>query len=207
MKPIYIACFVLILSSCYKKPMACFELDADTFLVNGDVGVNCSSNYEYLTWVFDDSSASELDEPIIRYDGEGYHDVILRCYSKDGRKMDETSVNVFKGYMYIDSLVVFHITDEVLQQSGANGQVENMRLKFGDLTAIETYSNPTTQDLPLVYTFQHDAHFTTRQVGFKLYEEIEIPDGPIINDNLYPYSGDTIGTSSYTARIYWHLNK
>ncbi|MBL4625850.1 MAG: hypothetical protein JKY42_12035 [Flavobacteriales bacterium] len=213
MKLIYATLSAILVTGCYKKPAACIEVKETNFILSYDSANSCSTNSEYHIWLFDDGTASEQNSPRLSFSGEGEHSVTLRCYSQDGRKIDETSATFFRGYMYIDSVVIYDLSHTFFQYAGIGDTLQNISLRFGQHGATEIFVLPTLDDLPFTFSFEDNAYLDTKMASVVLYETTSSDSKVLISESINPHVSDSIVENVYSpikrigAKIYWHFNK
>lgn len=86
---------VFAISSCQKKPMACFEAPS-TATVGQTVSFNasCSMDAHHYEWSFGDGGTSMSANPTHTYNTAGTYTVKLMTMSKNSKKMDESSKTI-----------------------------------------------------------------------------------------------------------------
>ena len=87
---------LLILSSCMKKPMACFDASPSTANTGQAVSFSsgCSMDAHHYEWDFGDGGTSMDANPSHTYNTAGSYTVKLKTMSKNSKKMDETSKTI-----------------------------------------------------------------------------------------------------------------
>jgi len=90
-----LATAALILTSCQKKPEACFTSD-ETEIYEGEtiVFTNCSQDAVTQLWTVSDGQEFETEDIELIFTTAGSYDVTLECYSKNGRKKDSETITV-----------------------------------------------------------------------------------------------------------------
>jgi len=95
-----IAAIILIglftLTSCMKKPMACFDASSTTINAGQTVSFSssCSMDAHHFEWSFGDGGTSTDANPSHVYNTAGSYTVKLKTMSKNGNKMDETTKTI-----------------------------------------------------------------------------------------------------------------
>ncbi len=87
---------IISLSSCMKKPMACFYATPTTISAGQSVSFTstCSMDAHHYEWEFGDGGASRDANPSHTYNTSGSYTVKLKTMSKNSKKMDETSKTI-----------------------------------------------------------------------------------------------------------------
>lgn len=88
--------FVLIISSCKKKPEACFEIDKSTANVNENINFNaiCSSEASDYNWNFGDGSNSIGASVSHSYSTPGSFTVTLTATNKSGDSQTSKQIQI-----------------------------------------------------------------------------------------------------------------
>ena len=168
---------------------------------------NCSQNSSYHVWIHQDGYIDENNFAELRFSEEGYQSIILRAFSKDGRKYDEITSDYYVGYMRVDSIVINHLSNESFKG--------NMSLQYAGYESLNSFTNPTAQDLPLTYTFNNSMKITQVDNTLGLFNS----STNWFTMNFLSEENDTSPTQisgwaiqngnwvNIDASLYWHFNK
>ncbi len=86
---------LVILSGCYKEPMASFTMSASSVEVDEPVSFeNTSVEMDRCEWLFGDGAQSTQASPSHTYTDPGTYEVVLRVFSKNDMKADIASTNI-----------------------------------------------------------------------------------------------------------------
>lgn len=87
---------IAALTSCMKKPMACFDASSTTIKAGETASFSstCSMDAHHYEWDFGDGGTSTDANPTHVYNTAGSYTVKLKTMSMNGKKMDETSKTI-----------------------------------------------------------------------------------------------------------------
>jgi hypothetical protein len=206
----------LFLLSCSKKPTACIDVLEENFNVKRVQLNSCAADAEYQIWTFEDETGIEGEKGSKWFHKEGYHSAKLTCYNKSGKKNDEISSTFFSGYKYLDSLIITGLSDDLFLNQQSNS-FANLYVIYDHDTSNEVYSNATSADLPLIFTFKNEARIDQNETYIRLmdqrsqneilksYEELMVHE-----DYTMPWEykeGTPATTNYFLSNTYWHFNK
>ena len=85
----------ILLSGCYKEPIASFDISASSIEVDESVTfTNTSQEMERCEWLFGDGDQSTQANPSHTYTDPGTYEVTLRVFSKKDMKVDIATNNI-----------------------------------------------------------------------------------------------------------------
>ena len=86
---------ISVLTSCQKKPDACFTSDETEIYEGGTIAfTNCSQDAVTQLWTVSDGQEFETEDVELVFTTAGSYDVTLECYSKKERKKDSETITV-----------------------------------------------------------------------------------------------------------------
>ena len=98
MKTLHVFTLVIIISvltSCQKKPEACFTSDETEIYEGGTIAfTNCSQDAVTQLWTVSDGQEFDTEDIELVFATAGSYDVTLECYSKKGRKKDAETMTI-----------------------------------------------------------------------------------------------------------------
>jgi hypothetical protein len=215
--------FILILLSslysCTEKPVACFTTNDEHFILHHVRAENCSSNSGYHLWVVDDEKGYEDENLSHLYTNgvEGYKSIALKCYNKNGRKMDEEIASVYVGYAYVDSVIIHQIHSSS-HYNPSYGNSAFFYIKLHGANSKEKYFNVISQPKPLKFTFNNPIKITERDPVLEFLDATYTPATKILSINMttfhhkfespIKYTNAQSGQKAYVeCDIYWHFEK
>ena len=86
---------ISVLTSCQKKPDACFTSDETEIYEGGTIAfTNCSQDAVTQLWTVSDGQEFDTEDIELVFATAGSYDVTLECYSKKERKKDSETITV-----------------------------------------------------------------------------------------------------------------
>lgn len=198
-KFLILSIIALTIISCEKKPKACIAVE-DTVEAGSEIELNhCSQNYEFVTWLFGDSTYGYIGEsPEHNYRKEGKYLLEIEAFSKGAFKSEATSKLITASYRYLDYVEITgssNFPSFIVQLSGiyflcpdATGVFTEDAPYYGQYFGNGTL-RPISQTIIL-------KGFTASEQEVKLLEDQFnldfVKDNPIIIDD-----------GTYSLKIYW----
>ncbi len=192
---ILITAIALIMTSCYKNPVADFIFSPAEPIAGEDVYFeNFSYDSESFQWEFDDGMGSTAYSPVHAFATAGKYNVTLKAYGKrSGFDVAYATVTVSASYPYAD----FYISTDVPDDNGSKA-LETDVVFIGEQI---TFNNISTDAASVMWEFGDEYTSTIVSPSYSY----DAPGTYTITLNAYGL-GDEVDSYSRTIEVYEGIN-